>query len=953
MKITTKILSLVLVICMMLSVIGYADTYSDVSDTASYYSAVNLLSSLGIIKGYEDGTFGPERNVTRAEFTVMLMRTLGRDGIGSSDPAGLPFEDVASVDWAVSDIRTAYDSGIINGMSATEFAPQADVTAEQALKMIVCALGYEPMAIDIAGGADKVWPAGYTTVASNLGINTGVKAALTEPAKRFEIAMYIYNCLETDIMQSTTYSNGAVRTEIKEGTNILNNNLKVYYGTGELRSDSESSVEASGTVSRKGEVLIYQYDEGTNDTFIIPDTIKTTGLVGRSIKYYYTENNAGEKTLVHIEDKTKSSSVVTIDPADIDRITGSWASGVEIEYWENDTDRNTTKVEIAENPVITVNGRVVSNSSLTPSAAFTIDSGSIELVDTENSGNFTKVNIVSYQTYVIDSVVSSTKTIVDMYRTATDGNSYVLDESDVQTTLTMKRAANNSTASLSSLSKYNVLSIKESSGNNGKKIIDVIVSTESVSGTVTSIDRDAKEISVDKKTYTLSNYILNYAKSEVDKLSVNDTCKFYLDKDGNIAAYEKTTSNNTAYAYICGAAKENDDTIAFRVYEASGARTSLKGASRVKIDGEPYSDADRMEDVLTKITKNIDGKGINGSQLVKISKNSSGQVTAIDTEVTTPDDDDSNLKKALAGTKFKYSSSNKEFTSYDDSNVKFRIDSSTIIFSVPTTRTDYSNYTKRSLSYFKDGKDYSNIEVFDVGTGSAAKAKCIVIYGGGTAEGLTADSPVVVVNTNTSTTYANENVRNINGYIFSQDENSGTQTVSKNTTTTSKFDSAVKGDVFRVAYTDGSRYNSYSEQLVSVKGSSMGTAYYKEGVTGNADNDYIAVYGLLVGVDEDTFVIAKTNDINDLIEGKNVETYSFNADSNTTYLTYDASENTSNMLTASNGNIMKTWDNFDASKTLITKDDAGNITSSEGVVASEVFAYIVEGKVLLVYQIVR
>ena len=73
MKITTKILSLVLVVCMMLSVIGYADTYSDVSDTASYYSAVNLLSSLGIIKGYEDGTFGPERNVTRAEFTVMLI----------------------------------------------------------------------------------------------------------------------------------------------------------------------------------------------------------------------------------------------------------------------------------------------------------------------------------------------------------------------------------------------------------------------------------------------------------------------------------------------------------------------------------------------------------------------------------------------------------------------------------------------------------------------------------------------------------------------------------------------------------------------------------------------------------------------------------------------------------------------------------------------------------------
>ena len=56
--------------------VASAATYTDVAANASYADAVNLLSNLGIIKGYEDGTFRPDNTVTRAEAATMIVRML-------------------------------------------------------------------------------------------------------------------------------------------------------------------------------------------------------------------------------------------------------------------------------------------------------------------------------------------------------------------------------------------------------------------------------------------------------------------------------------------------------------------------------------------------------------------------------------------------------------------------------------------------------------------------------------------------------------------------------------------------------------------------------------------------------------------------------------------------------------------------------------------------------------
>ncbi|MBD5150088.1 MAG: hypothetical protein HDT18_06885 [Oscillibacter sp.] len=90
----------------------------------------------------EDGTLNayPERSLTRAEFSVLLARYLG---LNTADYAGseVPFTDLTGVEsWAGAAIRAMYSLGIVNGIDATHFAPQASLERAQAAAMLGRAL---------------------------------------------------------------------------------------------------------------------------------------------------------------------------------------------------------------------------------------------------------------------------------------------------------------------------------------------------------------------------------------------------------------------------------------------------------------------------------------------------------------------------------------------------------------------------------------------------------------------------------------------------------------------------------------------------------------------------------------------------------------------------------------------------------------------------------------------
>ena len=138
-----RCLGLLLAIALILGAFPVGAAFSDVPEDLSQGEAIEVLSGLGLIAGYDEGgkkLFKPEGQITRAEFTAMLTRALKMAQIGAV--ATTPFDDVADDHWASANIRVAYDMGIIAGYDAKTFGPEDNVTYEQAVKMMVCALGF-------------------------------------------------------------------------------------------------------------------------------------------------------------------------------------------------------------------------------------------------------------------------------------------------------------------------------------------------------------------------------------------------------------------------------------------------------------------------------------------------------------------------------------------------------------------------------------------------------------------------------------------------------------------------------------------------------------------------------------------------------------------------------------------------------------------------------------------
>ena len=112
------------------------------TDTVGYWGAdyVEFLYTSGVTTGYSDGTFRPDQNITRAQFSVMLFRCLGLDESKYADVV-LPFADADKIEgYAVPAVKALYTEGVINGSAGKDgklyFNPNSPLTRAQAAAMI-------------------------------------------------------------------------------------------------------------------------------------------------------------------------------------------------------------------------------------------------------------------------------------------------------------------------------------------------------------------------------------------------------------------------------------------------------------------------------------------------------------------------------------------------------------------------------------------------------------------------------------------------------------------------------------------------------------------------------------------------------------------------------------------------------------------------------------------------
>ncbi len=365
-----KLIASIAAITVALSTVSFAATYTDVTEDSAYYEAVESLSKLGIVTGYEDGTYKPEETVTRAEMAALIARIQGYDETAKGS-ANTVFTDVPSSHWASGYIAQASNQQIVNGYGDGTFGPEDPVLYEQAVKMIMATLGYTPFAEN-----NGSYPTGYLTAASRYGVTDGVSnAVIGTGANRGTIAQLLANAIDTALMgQSKWATDGTIEYTIYDGISaayktLMSENLGVVKLKGIITENTVTALSTSKTIDTSKApavkiTLTDNFDTSNKDfaalysggvfagyknsgvDYLVGET-DAEDYLGMSVIFYVVENTIEDMyEIISIAADSTKNDVVTFTLDQFDIIDGSGTNDV-IKYYKNETDRDSSKLNLS------------------------------------------------------------------------------------------------------------------------------------------------------------------------------------------------------------------------------------------------------------------------------------------------------------------------------------------------------------------------------------------------------------------------------------------------------------------------------------------------------------------------------------------------------------------------------------------------------------------------------
>ncbi len=892
-----------------------AKQFIDVEADNSYSTAIYTLADFGIIKGDAGAdTFRPKDGISREEFSVIMVRCLGLGDL-QVDITEYPFTDVTPEtvdDWSINATKIAYDQGIIKGMGDGTFAPKADVTYEQAVKMIVCALGYENHAINQGG-----WPNGYISIARELGITKRAESPQEQAAPRGVIAQLIYNSLDVDLMIPYMDSNGVQRYSSTPGQNLLNQKLKLTKATGVVTAVKNSALGEDAIGVEADEVKIDFFTK-----FKIGETGADKYFSQRVTYYYKTDNDT--KTLVSVI-PTTDNKTIELSSENIKTIDNT-----KIEYYKDADDTSVFETLNLNTPVYLI----FNGAHATLNGPLTIETGSAKLIDNDSDGSINVIIVDASVTILVDAVDTTNYIVYDTYDQA---NKLELnpDSSDI-----INITKNGSKVEFTSIQKGDVLLVSQSTNATGSITKNIKIVTNTVSGTISQLGSDYEEVVISGKTYELSKKFINYIKKTPSfKFAIDNKVTCYLDDSNKIVAAKVTSVAATStfkYGYLIAAGvSSRDDVVEFRIHTQDSKTVTYTGAEKIRVNNGSTSGSYPYTDVIDAIQNtnsiNYTNKDagytapaeLNGvvyiPQLIKFSVNSSGKVDNIITITTSGDIANDLVISKQYSADVKYNSS----SSMLGSNVL--LNANTKVFFVPSDRSKTEEYSVKNKSALKNNKPY---EFESYNASSTNTAEVIVVYGNsGTITVDDYEAPLVIVDSITQTTNSEGDA--VNKLECYQNGNVTTYL----TESMSVLAGIKTGDIIRLQFNSSSELSKvkvmyaanttpeFSNRLVLEDGNTSSPTI--------SNADYMTVFGTVYSREENVMTVS-LYDIDAQGELNGTDTKLITCDTNTKYYNYDGTK--------------------DKPITVSTINSIVGYTSAK-TGASQIFAYVSNGKAKFVVTI--
>lgn len=676
----------------------------DISGT-KYEEAAEILGALGIMVGdAETGYFRPDDPILRSEMAKVAVYASGLEDVANGSGYITRFPDVDPKHWANGAINVAAQQGLVIGDDVGTFRPDDPVLFQEAVTIMIRALGYEPKA-SASGG----YPSGYMVTASSNQMLKGISNIANAPATRGDIAQLVFNSLTVNLMEQTGFGSN-ISYEVVDKT-LLYDRLNVEKAYGQITGTSETTL-TGGSTTAEDQIMI-------NDKIFIEGDTNAAQLLGYNVVYYARiDTTSDEKTLIVVRPQSSKNNILTIAAKDLVSVTGDANTNKTVTYWENNNDTDTTTATIVAEPVYIYNGKystTVTNEMMKP------ESGNLILLDTDTNNVYDIVFINHFTNIVVETVSSATGRVTDKY----NNGSLLLDPKNDNVKYVIMH--NGTEIDTEDLKEWDVISYTISED---KKLIKAYVSNESVLGTVTQISKDGFRIDN-------SDVVYQKASNYPNEIGLRDTGRFYLDVEGKVAAVDTTaTATGTAlrgtYGYLVNAGITGtlEDTLQFKIFTAKGETMIIDAASKVRVNNN-YGLT--PTEVLEKFGKD----GAVTPQLITYETNSNGKLTGLDIAV------DNTSTGAVNKDVFTKNISAAEQVYKSASNMlgNVKVTENTIVFDIPAgAGTDTTRYSVRNRSMFSNETPY-DIIVYDLQEDFSAKAIIVTSSTGITA----AESPIVLV----------------------------------------------------------------------------------------------------------------------------------------------------------------------------------------------------------------
>lgn len=803
-----KVIALVAVFAMLVSTVAFAATYSDVAEDNNYAEAIEMLSNLGILTGDDadgDGVmdFRPNDTITRAEVAAVVCRI---QNINNAAQQNTPFTDVPSSHWASGYVAQAAGQNIINGEGDGIFNPEGNVLYEQAVKMFVRTIGYEPY-VEANGG----YYTGDLTAATRYGVLDGVVGGTPgADATRGQVAQMAFNAIDTPLMDRYTFGKDAEYV-IFDGKgdydyeSLLTRDLGVKKFSGILTENVVTDFAGGKDIDVNDEPVVdFDYDKNDDyDNYDIKDVDDGTvyagdaadevyDLIGKHVNVYVKEkdNSKDEFEIISIAASSKNK-VVSYNLDQFDAVQDATT----LKFFKNENSRTSDPVKVDSDVTIFFNNVAYGASKIenvfgTKGSLVKKDttwSGKVTLIDNGGTSAYDVIKVEVAATGVVDEVSGRGKVSFKEVPKNVEKESIALDFDETADDQIIKLTKDGQPMDWNELKEWDVLSILYNSKAN---YYDArVIGSSAIDGSIAS--RKASNTSSDGYEYTIGGNSYDVAMNAYGIKSggwdPGTAGLFYVDEYGKIVAYDKngsTTQSTTSgnYGFIINASETKDDwdksNVRVQMLDKSGKVAEGYLASKVKLENagsvgitKEMLGAELKDSATYTVEDFVDAQAIANAmknQLVTYDANSSGELKTI-TFWQNADEDDNTLYLDKKADKYSYDEDDKELTV---GTQKYDITDDTIIFYIKGDNPisglgDQKNVASKTSS--KVGTVASLAEAENVSCPAAAYdvdngvPSVVVIFN--TSGGISPSSSVAVVDSTGSGYVDGDTVKSITYFL--------------------------------------------------------------------------------------------------------------------------------------------------------------------------------------------